>query len=479
MDNKGHRRHEVAEKGKLALKPVSIRAKIDITPDWKLLAGFSALLFLILIIGVIAIVQIRFLSKSVDALGKYYFIMQKSALEMRVNNSSYAMAVRNYVFWHSAKYLEAAAKGTDKKTILAISDKFEKSLLDYERVSGEDAQDEYLKRISMLYQELKKTGDTLTTLADKFDGVKDYTKKRELEDSLNRQMMLFESTLHRIDEIIETGFLKANLENVSIRLKRAEAAKNNSIMLLIGSMLFCLGIGSETAYVVYRGRRIERQNRQDLVRRMIRMEEEERQNLSFQVHDQMGQDLSALRIYLDIINSNMPGDNEELKKSIAKGKGILSSLVEKSHNIAELLRPPALNEIGLIDTLADLVEQYAQVSSIKLEYRRPSKEMKISDEYSLVLYRTVQEALTNIIKHSQAKTGKVVLKQAQGGISLVISDDGAGFDYEAYLNVSSRRREDKFRLGIAGVRERVILLGGTAEIKTAPGKGTRISIFLP
>jgi signal transduction histidine kinase len=469
----------VEEKGKLALKPVSIRAKIDITPDWKLLAGFSALLFLIIVIGVIAIAQIRFLSGSVDALGKYYFTMQKAALEMRVNNSSYAMAVRNYVFWHSAKYLEAAAKGTDKKTILAISDKFEESLLDYERVSDEDAQHEYLKRIRTLYQELKETGGSLMVIADKFEGAKDYTKKRELEDSLNRQMMLFESTLHRIDETIETGLLKANLENVSARLKRAEAAENNSIMLLIGSMLFCLGIGSETAYVVYRGRRIERRNRQGLVRRMIRMEEEERRNLSFQVHDQMGQDLSALRIYLDIINSNMPGDNEELKKSIAKGKEILSALVEKSHNIAELLRPPALGEIGLVDTLADLIEQCARVSSINIEYRRPSKELKISDEYSLVLYRAVQEALTNIIKHSRAKTGKVTLKEASGGISLVVSDDGAGFDYEAYLKTFSRRREDKFRLGIAGVRERVILLGGTARIKTSHGKGTKLIIFLP
>ena len=447
--------------------------------DWRLVGGFSALLVLMVVIGAIGIFQIQSLSKRVDDFGNYYFPLQKAALEMRINNSLYARGIRNYIFWRSARYLEAAKAGANQEAINAAQEDFDKRLADYTSFVQTNTEKERVDIINLLQQELRSIGGKIISLVDQLENIKNNAKRSKSEQSINNLVMAFESKLYRIDEFIEESLQKANLKGVEEQLRLAGKAKKRAIALLFWSLIIGLLIGGETAYLIYRNRKKERESREKLVHRMIRMEEEERQNLSLQVHNQMGQDLSALRIYLDIIGKKFPDQDPIQTKEIAQGKEILSRLLEKSHNIAELLRPPALQEVGIVDTISDLIFRYKQISTIKFSYKKPKLPLVLSDEYSLILYRAAQEGLTNIIKHAQAKKVGICLEKKADLVSLTVADDGVGFNYGHYMKPFHRRREDKLRLGLAGLRERIALLDGKMRIETAPEKGTTLSIELP
>ena len=115
----------------------------------------------------------------------------------------------------------------------------------------------------------------------------------------------------------------------------------------------------------------------------------------------------------------------------------------------------------------------------RYQFHKPAAEPALTNEYSLVLYRATQEALTNIAKHARASRVEVSLQPRQHTVALSIRDDGVGFDDQALLARPRRRKDDPWKLGLLGLRERVELLGGTFGITTAPGKGTLIRVELP
>jgi signal transduction histidine kinase len=118
------------------------------------------------------------------------------------------------------------------------------------------------------------------------------------------------------------------------------------------------------------------------------------------------------------------------------------------------------------------------MTGMNYNYARPQEEIKISAEYSLTLYRVVQEALTNIAKYSTAKNVEISLEKTSDSVCLGVSDDGVGFDYDAYLDQPARRKDDKMKLGLQGLRERIELLGGKMIVGAEPGRGTRIDVVL-
>ena len=444
--------------------------------DWRLAGGFSALLFLMVAIGGIGIFQIQFLSKSVDDLGKYYFPLQKAALEMRIDNSLYAMGIRNYIFWRSARYLEAAKDAANQEAINAARIGFQRQLASYSSFARTARQRQWIERVRVLEQELYGIGKNIIDSVNRLENTGGI-QRRKIEDTINKLVMVFENKLYKIDEFIDGNMQKTNLKAVEEQLRLAELAKERAIRLLIWSLILGLGLGGETAYLIYRNHKNEQERRKKLVQRMIRAEELERQNLSFQVHDQMGQDLSALMIYSDLIDKKVNPLNQEVKEDILRSKKILSGLIDKGHNIAELLRPPALEEVGLVDTIAGLIFQYKHITPIKFSSNLTTEPLNLPGEYSLILYRVAQEGLNNIAKHSQAKKVKISLEKKANAVCLTVADDGIGFNYEQPL--VHRRKEDKLKLGLLGLRERIELLGGKMTVNTAPGRGTKLIVKLP
>lgn len=446
--------------------------------DWKAFAGFSGLLLLIIFIGLLGIRQIQNLSKVVTELAKSDIPLQNAVLEMKSANSKYAMGIRNYVFWRGSKYLDAAAIGERLNMVESESRNFDRHLEFYSSLATTASQREWTKNLRSGEKQLRAIGSTIIDLAARMDEAAD-DDKASLEESINRQLMVFENTLFKIDAYLENPIQRNNLETIARWLATAESGKRKSIIFLSWSLLIGLLLGAQTAFLIQRRSKREREHREMLWRAVIRVEEEERNNLSLQIHDQMGQDLSAIKIYLGLIDRELPPEAVEEKDRIAKAKGIIDELMGKAHNISELLRPPELDDLGLSESIASLVDEFREMTDIQFTYERPPADVRLLPEFSLVLYRVVQEALTNVAKHSQAKHVSIVFERRKDSAYLSVCDDGVGFDYEDSTQKPHRRREDRVKMGLAGLKERIELLGGRLVVKAQPGQGTRLEVELP
>ncbi len=245
--------------------------------DWRLLGGFGALLFLITLMGLIGIFQIHSLSLAVDNLGKRYLPMQGATLEMRISNNLYAMGIRNYVFWKSSRYLEAARAATDLGEIEEAEKEFDYNLALYFSYIQSNAPEyqQWIGKIKDSVKELRLTGSRIISLVD--EGAS--------SDKINKLIMSFESQLYKIDDFLDANLQEFNFRTIKNELELASFRAERAILFLKWSLLFGVLIGGYTAWFVYRNQKRERESREQLARRMISLEEKERKNLSFKVHD--------------------------------------------------------------------------------------------------------------------------------------------------------------------------------------------------
>jgi signal transduction histidine kinase len=436
--------------------------------DWRLLVGFSALLLLIIIIGVIGIFQIQSSAKITSNLGQNYLPIQRAVLEMRINNNFYARGIRNYFLWENSKYLEAARVVVDLKRINRAAEEFDRQLNIYSSLADNVKHKKWVEEIRDSEKKICHLGSKIINLVGKKNN------KQEAAQLIRD----FESHFYRLDNFLNNTVQDFNLSQIKEEIKKANLQKKKSVSFLMWSLILGVFIGAETGWVVYCNHKHQSKKQQQLIEKMIRIEEESKANLSLQVHNQMGQDLSALRIYLDLVNQKFDQNSKQAKKNIAESKKVLTGLIKKTHNISELLRPPSLDEVGLADTVEALIIQYRKMGQLNIDYRRPKKPTKLSGEHSLTIYRIAQEGLTNIIKHADAKNVKVSLEVKDKFVELIVKDDGKGFNYKKLLKPPRRRKGDKLKLGLQGLKERVQLLGGRMDIETTPGEGTLLKARL-
>lgn len=222
--------------------------------------------------------------------------------------------------------------------------------------------------------------------------------------------------------------------------------------------LFSLGRQSQTA---------ESQLRLLSVR-LRTAQEEERRHLSRELHDQVGQMLTGLRMELALIARLWAGSNAEFSTRIAQAKGTAEQTLQIVRNIAMLLRPSMLDDLGLSPALSWLVSEISRTSGIPIRSDIDPQVDKLPDGHRTCMYRVVQEALTNVSRHSGAHSAEVTIRTDGKWIAGTVSDDGNGFEPNA-----SRR------LGILGMEERVRELGGSIHFTSSAGNGTRIEIRLP
>lgn len=450
-----------------------------LTIDWKMAIGFGGLLFLIMAVGFIGIGRIQGLSKVVAALAKTDFPLQNAILEMKSSNSKYAMGIRNYMYWQGNRYLDAAGLAGKLDMARSSSENFDKHLAFYSSLVVDRQQVGWAETIKLNEEALRQVGNRIIFFIDESNRARNGEERKDYEDTVNRLLMDFESRLFTIDAFLDDPLQRFNLQRIDGRLMKAEMDRQRSVAFLSWSLIVGLFLGAQTAFLIYRRSKNEMRHRELLMRKVIRVEEEERNNLSLQVHDQMGQDLSALKIYLGLVEQDLTPEFKDAREKIDKTKSILAGLIDKAHNISELLRPPELDDVGLVESIAALILRYKEMSLCVYEYDRPSDDIHLSSEYSLLLYRIAQEALTNIAKHAQAKHVHIALKKQNNNVILSVSDDGVGFDYYAYSRKPARRKEDKIKIGLHGLRERIELLGGWLGVETKPRQGTKLEVVLP
>ncbi|MGH0032406.1 MAG: ATP-binding protein, partial [Myxococcota bacterium] len=202
--------------------------------------------------------------------------------------------------------------------------------------------------------------------------------------------------------------------------------------------------------------------------RLLAAQEEERRSLSRLLHDELGQQVTA--IALDLKNGlRRQGDDAApaLRRAAAETENVLASLRE----IATRVRPSVLDDLGLADAIESHVSEFQERSGIPVQLELRLRGEEPSGPVAENLYRIVQEALANVAQHARAATARVCLTRDADGLTLLVEDDGCGFDPATLPGTR--------RLGVLGMRERVELLGGGFEIETAPGAGTKVRVRLP
>jgi len=200
-------------------------------------------------------------------------------------------------------------------------------------------------------------------------------------------------------------------------------------------------------------------------RAVIRAQEEERARIAQDLHDEVNQALTAILLRLQAAALDVPpGLRSELKEI----QTLATQAMEELLTLARTLRPTALDDHGLVPALASQVSNFGERTGIRTTFHRHGELPELSDEEQLVLYRVAQESLSNVVQHSGASAVRVELSSV-GRTTLRVRDDGCGF---------APRSGSGGRLGVSGMRERALLVGGRLNVFSAPGEGTTIELTM-
>ncbi len=201
---------------------------------------------------------------------------------------------------------------------------------------------------------------------------------------------------------------------------------------------------------------------------MIDGQELERQRLSRELHDGLGQSILAIKMRLERMASASP---DKARKILEEVQGLFANTVNEVRSISNNLMPAVLNEFGLVDALKNLFREVNLNIGINIDFNYAEFELEVEDKINTYLYRICQEALNNIIKHSEAKLAVVEIKSELDKVYLTIYDDGKGFSYSDNRKLCGN--------GISNMKERVHLLNGNIKINSQKGSGTRIDLIIP
>jgi signal transduction histidine kinase len=206
----------------------------------------------------------------------------------------------------------------------------------------------------------------------------------------------------------------------------------------------------------------------DTVRRVIEAQELERRRLARELHDETGQALTSILLGLKGIRA--AGTDAEAAEAEAQLRELIVQALQDVRSLAVELRPTALDDFGLVAALERLTATFSERSGVATVVEANLGDERLPAEVETVLYRLVQEALTNVVKHAAAGNVSIVLTRRDGGVGAVVEDDGRGF-------AAGDVRDDA--LGIAGMRERLVLLGGSLTVESSPAGGTALVAYVP
>jgi PAS domain S-box-containing protein len=215
--------------------------------------------------------------------------------------------------------------------------------------------------------------------------------------------------------------------------------------------------------------------RDDVMRQLITAEEQQRQRISRELHDQMGQQLTALLLGLQSLKDISRGRPKAIA-TIEQLRGIADQIGREVHQLALDLRPTALDDLGLAAALTNYSTDWAQRTHVDVNFHSSGLDtLRPAPEIETTIYRVVLEALNNVARHAQAKHVSIILERRESYVIAIVEDDGQGFDTEAVMG--TLRQEH--RLGLLGMHERVNQLGGTLTVESTLGSSTTVIARIP
>ncbi|HHY42848.1 MAG TPA: sensor histidine kinase [Thermoanaerobacterales bacterium] len=349
-----------------------------------------------------------------------------------------------YIFEHSRQECERIERELQdlkvqvKATIEKVDDlrKQEKAAKYKLMVVSRDFEKYSEKDIKDAYEETKNIQIQLSLECQKELQLRE--KRDDLERSLRSMQNILKQSEHLMMQLgVALGFLKGDLKDVSGHISDMNEKRN-------------------------------------LAAQVIKAQEEERRRVARDIHDGPAQTLANIVIQTEICERLLEIDLNEAKKELYQLKYIVRSCLQELRKIIFNLRPSSLDDLGLLAVAKRLCEEFQEDTGIKTVFRFFGDTRRLDSEIEVTLYRVIQEALTNVRKHSKAKNCTVKLEYGNQKINLVIVDDGVGFE----ANEKNGKNNGE-HFGIMTIRERIALINGSFNIESAPGHGTKIFVSVP
>ncbi|MDP2919415.1 MAG: GAF domain-containing protein [Dehalococcoidia bacterium] len=260
--------------------------------------------------------------------------------------------------------------------------------------------------------------------------------------------------------------------NIAGRNSRLFSRQDIHLLSAIGSTL---GIAIENARL-YQDVRLKEETRTELLRRVISAQEDERRRVARELHDVTSQALATVAVRLEAI-ANAPGATaRNTENQFQDIRTLLATTSKEVHGLIYDLRPPLLDDLGLPAALQSCAQRTLAATGVQVHFEVAGREKVVPQEVAITVFRIGQEAITNIARHAKAESAYISLEFRDKGISVQIEDDGIGFDT---TKPSSPSSGPEAGIGILGMKERASLLGGTVNIESKPGNGTRINAEIP
>jgi signal transduction histidine kinase len=223
------------------------------------------------------------------------------------------------------------------------------------------------------------------------------------------------------------------------------------------------------------GLRASTEQLQAMSRRLVDVQESERRQFARELHDRVGQNLTALSINLDILKTQLPASgNEAFHSRLNDAAGLLEATAGTIENVMSELRPPMLDDYGLLPALQWYANEFSSRTGIQVDVEGDEQMRRLAQASEIALFRIAQEALNNVAKHAHAGHVRITLAHSDTRLVMTLADNGSGL--EAAPAVGSRRRPG---LGMVTMRERTQAVGGQFEIGPAPSRGTQVVVRVP
>lgn len=367
------------------------------------------------------------------------------------------------------------ATNTYRHQLAAAYDKMTTALQMYEPVLDEAAE---RARVDRLRAEID---DFRTTMVDVL-AADDSASASEARRLLTTQVVPKRETVIRVAEQVQAMNRRAFIDQQSAVAQVYAATQRSNWRQLGLALAGSLGIALlATLYSgrleasLKRQREKDLQNARDLQRlsaRLVTAQEEERRNIARELHDEIGQVLTAVKVEISVAQRSMSGGAAPARLDDALA--MTDTAIHTVRDLSHLLHPAMLDDLGLATALDSYTHRFSGRYGIAIDFIHDQAIGRLAPEIEVAAYRIVQEALTNVVKHAEARSCRVYLQRLAHTVLITVEDDGRGFDARGQEHGSAQRG-----LGLLGIRERTAQLQGTALIESSEGRGTRVTVELP
>jgi signal transduction histidine kinase len=265
---------------------------------------------------------------------------------------------------------------------------------------------------------------------------------------------------------------RAVTENAALLRRSNKSLRRRTTDLIITNQLLRKEISQRKA--AEHSLRLSEQRMRRLSHRVLLAQEEERREISRELHDEIAQTLTGINVQLASLKFESGIGSASLSEHISSTQRLVERSVDIVHQFARDLRPTLLDDLGIIPALHAYLKGFAKRTGLHVAFSAFAGVEKMRNDSRIVLYRVAQASLVNIAQHAHASRVSVVIRSHPKAVLMEVKDDGRSFDVERVLDPIRNKR-----LGLIGMRERVEMVGGTFKVESAPGRGTTISAVLP